>query len=212
MVRADIVEAACALLDEEGAAALSMSRIGERLGVTAMALYRHVADRQDLERAIVEHVFADLDLQPDDHDHRRRGGWEIAVEQWMRQVRDHLLQHPWLGSLLGDRHELSPGWLAALDRLAVVLEDAGLARATVAHELVHISRVTVGTVFFEIRAPLPHAPDTFRTAVRSALPSERHARWRELNAALARYDNDDFFDDVVSSTIARLHASRETVV
>jgi AcrR family transcriptional regulator len=211
MVRADIVEAACALLDEEGAAALSMSRIGERLGVTAMALYRHVADRQDLEHAIVEHVFADLDLQPAGRD-RARGDWEMAVERWMRQVRDHLLQHPWLGSLLGDRHELSPGWLAALDRLAVVLEDAGLACATVAHELVHISRVTVGTVFFEIRAPLPHAPDTFRSAVRSALPPERHARWRELNAALARYDNDDFFDDVVSSTISRLRASLESAV
>ena len=59
--RARVVEAARDLLDEQGIEAFSMSRLGERLGVTAMALYRHVADRADLEAAVVDLVLLDLE-------------------------------------------------------------------------------------------------------------------------------------------------------
>jgi AcrR family transcriptional regulator len=46
--RATVVASARQLLDEEGMAGLSMAKLGQRLGVTGMALYRHVADRADL--------------------------------------------------------------------------------------------------------------------------------------------------------------------
>jgi len=199
--RAAVVTAACALLDDEGLPALSMARLGERLGVTAMALYRHVVDRDDLETAVVELVLADLSV-PD----VGAGDWAHGVEGWMREVRRHWLEHPWLGGLLGTRTELSPPWLAALDQLARTLAAAGLPPAAVARELVRISRVTTGIVSLELAAPLPHAARLGEAMVDS-LPRGERARWRPIIRALARYGDDDLFDDIVASTVDRVRAA-----
>jgi AcrR family transcriptional regulator len=180
--RATVVEAARELLDDEGLAALSMPRLGERLGVTAMALYRHVSDRADLERAVVELVLGDLAI--DD-------GTDDAVATWMRRVRSHWLEHPWLGSLLGSSTSLNPSWVTAIEHLAHALERAGLPDDEVARELVRISRTTCGIVIQEIAAPLPQPGGVARSLRRYA-------------PALRRYDDDALFDDLVAETIRRL--------
>jgi AcrR family transcriptional regulator len=195
--RATVVAAACQLLDDEGLDALTMSRLGERLGVTSMALYRHVTDRRDLEMAVVEFVLGDL-AEPD-HVH---ASWADGVVGWMHQVRRHRLEHPWLGSLLGTRTELSPPWLAAIDRLARLLAAAGFPPRVVARELVRISRVTTGIVVLELAAPLADAQ--FSDAMVESLPAGERHRWRSLARALASYGDEDLFDDIVASTIQRL--------
>src|SRR5258707_12260910 len=90
--RALVVEAARDLLDERGLEAFSMNRLGDRLGVTAMAIYRHVADRAELEQAIAELVLADLDGELSS-----AGAWPEAVARGMHGVRDHWRRHPWPG-------------------------------------------------------------------------------------------------------------------
>ena len=193
-----VIRAACELLDDEGAAALSMARLGERLGVTAMALYRHIEDRRDLEIAVVEHVLADLELATS-----TQGDWRRGVSGWMHEVRAHWLRHPWLGRLIGSEHELAPPWLATLDQLAAVLDAAGLPPTLVAHELVRISRTTAGIVLLEIAAPLPHTV-TADDAARAALDGRAAARWHALSTPLARYSNDELFDDLVAATLTRI--------
>jgi AcrR family transcriptional regulator len=180
--RARVVAAARELLDEEGLAAFSMPRLGERLGVTAMALYRHVSDRADLESAVVELVLSDLAVA-DDSEH--------AVATWMHRVRAHWLEHPWLGSLLGSSTSLNPSWVAALEHLARALERAGLPDDEVARELVRITRTTCGIVIQEIAAPLPLPGGVARSLQRYA-------------AALNSYDNDALFDDLVAETVRRV--------
>jgi AcrR family transcriptional regulator len=189
--RAVVVESARQLLDDEGLAGFSMSRLGERLGVTAMALYRHVSDRADLERAVVELVLGDLAVEHAGHDQQDAGDAE-AVATWMRRVRAHWLEHPWLGSLLGSSTSLNPAWVVALERLAGALERTGLDHDDVARELVRISRITCGILVQEVAAPLPQ-----RGGVAHSLP--RYA------AALGRYDGDALFDDLVAETLARIH-------
>jgi AcrR family transcriptional regulator len=195
--RASVIEAARDLLDEEGIEAFSMSRLGDRLGVTAMALYRHVADRADLERAVAELVLADLGGKPAALEH-----WPEAVATWMGRVRDHWRRHPWLGRLLGDRTELSPPWLAALDRLARILEDARFPPDVVARELIRISRATAGTVMLENAAPLVHSSRLF-----DALPDPDRARWNPIVTHLARYSDDDLFADLIADTLIRLRST-----
>jgi AcrR family transcriptional regulator len=195
--RASVIEAARDLLDEQGIEAFSMSRLGNRLGVTAMALYRHVADRADLERAVAELVLADLGGKPSAAVH-----WPEDVATWMHRVRDRWRRHPWLGRLLGDRTELSPPWLAALGRLARILEDAGFPPGVVARELVRISRATAGTVMLENAAPLAHSSGLF-----DGLPDPDRARWRPIVAHLARYSDDDLFADLITDTLVRLRST-----
>ncbi|MCD2516672.1 TetR family transcriptional regulator [Massilia sp. G4R7] len=62
-----ILDAALALLDEGGEAALSMRALATRLGVTPMSLYHHVADRAALLAALSERIYGGvLDGAPDD--------------------------------------------------------------------------------------------------------------------------------------------------
>jgi AcrR family transcriptional regulator len=180
--RATVVEAARDLLDEEGLAGFSMAKLGDRLGVTAMALYRHVRDRAELETAVVELVLDDLTLEDDSDE---------AIATWMRRMRAHWLQHPWLGLLLGTSTTLNRSWADALEHLAAALERAGLRVDDAAREVVRISRITSGIVIQEIRAPLPQPH-----GLGDHLP-----RFAE---ALAQYDNDALFEDLVAETMARV--------
>jgi AcrR family transcriptional regulator len=190
-----VVEATRDLLDEQGLEAFSMNRLGDRLGVTAMAIYRHVADRADLEQAVAELVLEDLGRNL-----VSSGSWSEAVAIWMHRVRDHWRQHPWLGHFLGTRTQLSPPWLTALDQLTGALESAGFSAEVVARELVRITRATAGVVVLENAAPLTHG-----TALLDGLPEADRPRWQPLMRHLARYTDDALFADLVAETLARLH-------
>jgi AcrR family transcriptional regulator len=192
--RTTVVEAARQLLDDEGLAALSMPRLGERLGVTAMALYRHVSDRADLESAVVELVLSDLAVEGEAGEEvgEDAAGESVdVIATWMHRVRACWLAHPWLGSLLGSSTSLNPSWVTALEHLAHALEWAGLPDDEVARELVRISRTTCGIVIQEIAAPLPQPGGVARSLRRYA-------------PALRQYDNDALFDDLVAETVRRV--------
>lgn len=57
LTREAIVAAARSVISEGGLEALALRRLATRLGVTAPALYAHVADKRDLLRAIAEQEF-----------------------------------------------------------------------------------------------------------------------------------------------------------
>lgn len=197
--RSTVIAAARDLLDEQGIAGLSMARLGERLGVTAMALYRHVRDRSELERAVVELVLGELANSATDEEE-----WEAGVAAWMHSIRRCWIAHPWVGGLLGTRTELSPPWLAVIDRLAATLERAPLGPMKVAQELVLISRSTIGVLWLEVNAPLPQTGLT--DSALAQLPIMSRRRWKALTRTWRRYDNDDLFDDLVADTLDRLRA------
>jgi AcrR family transcriptional regulator len=197
--RDTVVAAAADLLDESGVESFSMTRLGQRLGVTAMALYRHVDDRDDLEQALVERVLGGVGPQ------RSTTDWEVALADWMNSLRRRWLAHPWVGNLLGSRADMSAAWLSVLDELARILINAGLPPTRVAHELEQISRTTIGILLQEVRAPLPYAGLT--DAVITHLPADAQPRWRATEKTLQRYSNDDLFDDIIASTVLRLRGA-----
>jgi AcrR family transcriptional regulator len=192
-----VVGRARELLDEQGADGFSMVRLAEELGVTTMALYRHVTDRGDLERAVVELVLGELASPAPTPDN-----WEACVADWMHAVRQCWIAHPWVGGMLGSRTELSPPWLAAVDRLTAILMGASLSPTAVAREAVHISRTTVGVLLLEVSAPLPH--NHMAEAAITHLPESAWARWQSIAAALSEYGNDELFHDFVRTTLVRL--------
>jgi AcrR family transcriptional regulator len=197
--RALVVETARDLLDEQGLEGFSMSRLGERLGVTGMAIYRYVADRAELEEAVAELVLDDLQYGLTAAD-----SWPDAIGVWMHRVRDHWRLHPWLGHFLGSRTRLSTPWLAALERLATILETAGLPPDVVARELVRISRATAGLVVQENAAPLDGALQA-RIPL-AGLSAADQERWRSLVTVLEHYTDDDLFADLVTETVDRVRA------
>lgn len=66
LTRERIVREALAIVDDEGLSALSMRRLGARLGVDPMAVYYYLPNKEALLDAIVEAVMGEIDLEVDD--------------------------------------------------------------------------------------------------------------------------------------------------
>src|SRR5258706_8048377 len=92
--RERVCREALALVDEEGLDALSMRRLGARLGVEAMSLYRHVRDKADLLDALHTAVLGDLRPSGD----AGGEGWRALLGGVPRAPRGALLRHPTLVS------------------------------------------------------------------------------------------------------------------
>jgi AcrR family transcriptional regulator len=84
-----IMRAALAIVDDEGAAALSTNRIAARLGVKGASLYNHVAGRDEILEGIRELLVAEMDLAAAD-----LRPWTTALDTWARSYRAVLAAHP----------------------------------------------------------------------------------------------------------------------
>lgn len=100
---AEIIAAAIAVADEEGLGALSMRKVGERLGKTAMALYTYVPGKAELLDLMVDTVCGEL---PTSYD--LSGGWRPALERSTRDGWDLYQRHPWMLQIAGARAVLGP--------------------------------------------------------------------------------------------------------
>ncbi len=87
--RQQVVSAAIALADDAGLDAVSLRRVAHRLGVTPMALYRHVASKDDLLDAIADRLYGELDLPAPGEP------WWDALAGLARSTRELLLARPW---------------------------------------------------------------------------------------------------------------------
>jgi AcrR family transcriptional regulator len=88
-----IVAAAIELADAGGLAALSMSRLAEKLGFTTMSLYRYVASKDDLLILVLDAGIA----EPPDGE--PAPGWRDQLVAWAEALRDRYQQHPWMTDL-----------------------------------------------------------------------------------------------------------------
>ena len=104
-----IVDAALSYIDEHGLPGLTMRRLGNELGVEAMALYRHVPGKEELLDAIVESL---IEGMRDDEDvlDMPRDGWQDFLVRLGHGVRRVALQHPKAFPLVASRPPEAP-WL-----------------------------------------------------------------------------------------------------
>lgn len=116
-----IVEAATAIADTEGLAALSMRRVAERLGVTAMSLYTYVPGKAELLDLMLDRVCAET-AKPDDVP----GGWRARLELVARENWALYLRHPWLLHVATNRPVLGPNLIARYDYELRAVDGTGL--------------------------------------------------------------------------------------
>src|SRR5436190_20528452 len=95
--RNTIVRAAVDLADSGGLAAVSMRSVARRLGVEAMSLYHHVANKEAILDAMVDEVFTEF------HAPRPGGDWADEMRQRSRTARAALKRHPWAVGLMDSR-------------------------------------------------------------------------------------------------------------
>ncbi|GAA1573268.1 TetR/AcrR family transcriptional regulator [Streptomyces globosus] len=122
--RSAIVREAVAMLDAEGVEALSMRKLGARLGAGATSLYRHVATKDELMELAVDEVFGEIRVPAGEE---RGGDWRAAATGAAASFRRTVLRHPWLASVLGQAGlaYLGPNLMASSERLAALFTGAG---------------------------------------------------------------------------------------
>jgi AcrR family transcriptional regulator len=86
--RGSVLRAGLELADQSGLGAVTLRRLADRLGVTPMALYRHVADKGDLLNGMADLLYAELDVPEPEPD------WWPGLAALARSVRRVLLAHP----------------------------------------------------------------------------------------------------------------------
>ncbi len=169
--RETIVAAACALADREGAAAITMRRLGGELGVDPTAVYRHFRSKQELLDAVAEHVFQQLrdELQLCDDP---RANVREMLHRGFRLYRSH----PGLAVALAHQRDDTSA-LAQLAELTLrELRKLGLADRDAAWAYHTFIDVVVGTGVFYAVVP-EYVDPKERAAMRRSfltLPPETH--------------------------------------
>jgi AcrR family transcriptional regulator len=121
--------AAVEIADAEGLSAVSMASVAQRLGTTAMSLYRYVESRQELEVVMV-----DLALGPPP-ERRPRRSWRHELEDWARADARQLAAHPWTLSVRPGAPQVTPNLLAWTDVGMQIVLRSGLAEQPAASAL-----------------------------------------------------------------------------
>jgi AcrR family transcriptional regulator len=105
-----IVDAAVAIADKEGLAAVSMNRVAQSLGFTAMSLYRYIPGKEDLLLLMQETV---CDVGPlavsEDAD------WRERMREYVRWTIDIFRAHPWYGDIPISSVPVTPNHLRIVD-------------------------------------------------------------------------------------------------
>jgi len=124
---AEIARAAIEIADTEGLAALSMRRVADRLGITAMSLYTYVPGKAELLDVMLDTVCSELpDGDPGEREHADSDGWRVAPERIARDNRALYLRHPWLLHVVTSRPPLGPHLIAKYDRELRAVDGIGL--------------------------------------------------------------------------------------
>src|SRR4051794_21534783 len=109
--RERVLRAAVGLADDAGLEALSMRHLAQELGVVPMALYKHVASKEELLDGMVDVIVAEIDPPVDGT------GWKDAVRQRVLSARQALLRHPRAPQVIESRRQATPVVLDYMDSL-----------------------------------------------------------------------------------------------
>jgi AcrR family transcriptional regulator len=122
-----VLRAAVEFADENGIGLLTMRKLGETLGVEAMSLYNHVANKEELLDGMVDVVFDEIDLPSEDNE------WKTAMRNRAISTRQALSRHSWAITLMQSRTSPGPATLRHHDAVLGCLRNAGFTIEMTAH-------------------------------------------------------------------------------
>jgi len=153
LTRERVLDAALKLADQGGLEGLSMRKLGQALGVEAMALYYHFANKERVLDGIVDLVFGEIDLPAVGDD------WKTAMRRRAISVRDALLRHRWAIGLMESRTNPGPANLRHHDAVIGNLRAAGFDMAMVATAYSLLDAYIYGFAMTKMNLPFEDTSD-----------------------------------------------------
>lgn len=208
--RGAILEAAISMADEDGLEAVTMRRLGQRVGVEAMSLYKHVSDKDDVLAGIADRVAGEFVIPS------RETDWRDSLRASYLAAHQVLMRHPWAASLLESTLQPGPARLAYLEAVVGVLHDAGFNLLDVAHAFGALDSHLYGFTLQATSLPfdVSEAPET-AAALAEALPPEQFPNLIAMASMVAEADDGYPLDftfglDLLLDGLARRLASQAT--
>ena len=124
-----VLRAAVALADQTGTEGLSMRKLAEELGVVPMALYKHVANKEELLDGMIDIVVGEINPPV------AGVGWKSAIRQRILSARQSLRRHPWAPAAIQSRADPTPVTLAYLDSMIGIFRSGGFSIDLTHHAL-----------------------------------------------------------------------------
>lgn len=186
-----VLGAAVAFADENGVSSLSMRKLGDELGVEAMSLYNHVTNKSDLLDAMVDAVFAEVDLPNVETD------WRPAMLQRATSIRAVLRRHPWAIGLMESRTQPGPATLRHHDAVIGSLRRGGFSVAMAAHAFSVLDSYIYGFALQEAYLPLDGRGETaeLAQAILAQFPVDEYPYLAELTVEHVLQPGYDYGDE-----------------
>lgn len=143
-----IVEAAVVVAGRGVLGDVSMRKVGKELGVEAMSLYHHIANKDALLDALADWVFTGIETPA--------GGepWRQEMTRRAGSARSMLVQHPWALGLIESRRTPGPASLRHHDAVLGCLRMGGFSVTLAAHAFAVLDAYVYGFALTEVNIPL----------------------------------------------------------
>jgi AcrR family transcriptional regulator len=202
--RAKILDAALRIAREEGMGALTIRRLAAELGASRMALYRHVADKDEL-LALVTDAIAEHEVVPPGID---EGPWDRRLRLLAAGIRRELAAYPGLADIATTRVQHGPGALRTVELTLDILAEAGLDERQAARHYMIFLDLVLGRIQREVHGD---PADLHRAASLDATDLDPGPRLRAAEPHLRSITADEIFDaelDMLVHAIERAARSR----
>lgn len=150
--RQRMLKTAVALADAGRIESVSMRKLAQELGVEAMSLYHHVANKEDLLDGMVDSVFAEIEIPTGDD-------WRTAMRERAMSARQVLLRHRWAIGLLDSRTSPGPATVRHHDAMIGSLRAGGFSLEMAAHAFALLDSFIYGFVLQEASLPFSSAEE-----------------------------------------------------
>ena len=147
LTRDRVLSEALVLLDRDGLEALNMRGLAKHLGVTPMALYNHVSNKEDLLHGIAATVIEQLRFEYDEPD------WQEQIRACFRDLRQACLAHPGLVRLVETAEVLPASIFRPMELTLAALQRASIGPEDALRAYFLLTNFTIGQVSYQIRGP-----------------------------------------------------------
>lgn len=164
LTRKRVLRAAMVQADRGGLEELTMRKLADALHVAPMALYRHVANRDDLVDAMIDVVFSEIEVPSPAVD------WRTAMRRRGISLRDALLRHRWATGLMESRAHPGPANLGHHDAVLGNLRASGFSLELAAHAYSALDSYIYGFALTKMNLPFDASTDMSEMADRMLEP------------------------------------------
>lgn len=166
--RERVLAEAIALADSGGIASLTMRKLAAELGVEAMSLYHHVANKDDILDGILDAIAAEIDLSEE-------GDWKTTTRRRALSAKNVLFDHPWASTLWVSRVNLGPARMEYMDTALRVFREGGLSEELTHHAYHVVENHIVGYTMQQMSFAVDMDNlDTLADEFLATLPADRY--------------------------------------